>query len=271
MTCPSENALLHFTSAKNAALILRSLTLNFGGLGNSNDLSENPRLLDLVPFTGNVKPREEFLQDSLFHRQYVRQIQNMGFICLSKFTVHPYDESLLLQDPDRFELMMGHYASQGQGICLIFDKSKFIEELKYRGNDANYHTVHHGEVSYANSGGVWDLSKLSDYRDLASGENLSRLFIKRKVWEPENEYRVVQIPNAGKPQNEIPKGVNFDREALIGFVHCTLANFTYPWSAEAKMYIDTCRHSPYKPAEYEFIPYGRGGKGGSYISLNKQQ
>lgn len=273
MNYQSENVLIHFTSAKNAALILGTSTINFGSLGNSNDLSENPRLLDLVGFASAVKPREDFARDALSHSQLVRAIQSMGFICLSEFTIYKDSRAgdLLLHEPDRFELMMGHYASKGQGICLMFDKLKFIEELKYRGNDAEFHAIKHDKIEYKNSGGVWDLSTISDYRDLASGENLGRLFIKREVWEYENEYRVLRVPHLKKPQSEIPLGVTFNSKALIGFAYCTLGNHTYPWTAEAQMYIDACKHSPCKPAEYEFSPYGRCEKGGNYIGLKKQQ
>jgi hypothetical protein len=272
MTYQSENTLLHFTSAKNAALILGTSTINFGSLGNSNDLSENPRLLDSLALMCDAKP-EGVAGDLLTRAQLVREIQSMGFICLSEFTAYKDNVTgdLLFHEPDKFELMMGHYASKGQGICLMFDKLKFIEELKYRGNDAEFHAIKHDKVKYENSGGVWDLSTISDYRDLASGENLGRLFIKREVWEYENEYRVLRVPHLKKPQSEIPLGVTFDKEALIGFAYCTLGYDAYPWTAEAQMYIDACKHSKYQPAEYEFSPYSREKKGGmEYIKMTKE-
>lgn len=267
MSLPEENALLHFTGAKNAALILGASTLNFGGLGNSNDLSESPRLLDLLGFMGDAKAEEAFVRDTSSHSQLVRAIQSMGFICLSKFFIATDNNGdRLLQDPNRFELMMGHYASKGQGICLMFDKLNFIEELKYRGNDAEFHTVANNDVAYNDVGGIWDLSTLNDYRELASGENLARLFIKREIWKNEKEYRVVRVPNAKKSQSEIPPGVTFNPKALIGFAHCTLGAKTYPWTAEAQMYIDACKHSQYKLDEYEFSPHSRCGQ---YLRMSK--
>lgn len=54
MTYQSENVLIHFTSAKNADLILGTSTINFGSLGHSNDLSESPGLRDLSPLIGDI-------------------------------------------------------------------------------------------------------------------------------------------------------------------------------------------------------------------------
>lgn len=77
-----------------------------------------------------------------------------------------------------FELtsMWGHYAENGFGVCLVFDKILLLQQLNT--------TAKHKPIQY--------VSDISNFKDIGVDDVFDEVFFKKSFdWNFENEYRVI--------------------------------------------------------------------------------
>ncbi len=163
--------LYHFTTFDSAKKIIESNSLRFGRLNNMNDIHETSKSMFAK---SNMQEFPEELLNELYNEIYrYRQIS------LTQDT----------QDKCGFDLhnMWGLYANKFDGVCLVFDKNKLLEQIKKSKDD-----IYEGEVSYnrdVDSSVIIDNTKVSSEIQ----KNAERLFFqKRKEWEHEQEFRLIK-------------------------------------------------------------------------------
>lgn len=151
--------------------IIESNSLRFGRLNNMNDIHETSKSMFAK---SNMQEFPEELLNELYNEIYrYRQIS------LTQDT----------QDKCGFDLhnMWGLYANKFDGVCLVFDKNKLLEQIKKSKDD-----IYEGEVSYnrdVDSSVIIDNTKVSSEIQ----KNAERLFFqKRKEWEHEQEFRLIK-------------------------------------------------------------------------------
>jgi hypothetical protein len=168
--------LYHFTNMYAALQIVESKKLKFSKLTGTNDLCENFK----NPYCNDEK-------DSDFKENQIddirKEIQKREQISL---TVDKKDASGLRG----FELqqMWGLYADKCFGVCLVFDKSKFVDLLKMKNLDYRevvYSKDVSGDVSVEDNGRT--ITNISS----DNGKKADPFFQKRKEWEHEQEFRVL--------------------------------------------------------------------------------
>ena len=107
--------LYHYTTFNNALKILQSHTLLFGRLKDMNDINELYR-----PLAFFYHSRHDNRNNDDIHKKM-------------KEDFYKYQQISLTMDGSRmgFDIpaMWGHYAQNGNGVCLVFDKNKFCSYL----------------------------------------------------------------------------------------------------------------------------------------------
>ncbi len=151
--------LYHFTKYENAYSILQSRTLNFSKLNRMNDINESCRQI----FTNNgIEPKEveneisKYKQISLTHDG-----KFPGFAIPS---------------------MWGHYAEKGNGICIVFDKTKLLKNVPdecYK-NNISYNPDYCSDIVVNKNVEAYFNKHIHDL-----------FFIKTVDWEHEQEYRII--------------------------------------------------------------------------------
>ncbi len=158
----SEN-LYHFTKFCNALQILSSKTLLFGKYSNMNDINEATRLTCTESF--NMKDKKKKEEYSNLQKE-IELYQQLSFTM-------DFDDNFR-----GFELtsMWGHYAENGFGVCLVFDKNSLLQQLNT--------TAKHKRVRY--------VSDISNFKDIGGDDVFDEVFFKKSFdWKFENEYRVI--------------------------------------------------------------------------------
>ena len=176
--------LYHFTSSRSALDIIKSSSLKFSRMKKLNDINETYRPV-YYDFTGNAKAKSD--NQKLIEKE-IRKYRQISFSqdikndpkCATKmaFTIEP---------------MWGHYAERGYGACLVFDKSKLLENL---GDDIWYREI---EYSDAHDSSI-DIhgNNPEEIREELSRNRIEYFFTKTKYWEYEQEFRLVKRCNGVK-------------------------------------------------------------------------
>lgn len=162
--------LYHYTTFESAVKIIASRTLLFSDIKKLNDINEScgPTILYSGLSDQEVSENEKLLS------KYI-QI------------------SLTTDTPNRkgFDIpaMWGHYASRGYGVCLVFDKRKFIASI-------DEPTLYHHAVEYTP---LADLNEIlydetkGSFEYFISVSKKELFFHKTLDWAYEQEYRVIAI------------------------------------------------------------------------------
>lgn len=124
--------LYHFTSFRSALDIIKSSSLKFGRMEKLNDINESYRPV-YYDFTGNAKSDNH----KLFEKEIGKYRQISFSLDIKK------DSKCATKMAFTIEPMWGHYAERGCGACLVFDKSRLLENL---GDDIRY-----DEISYSDA------------------------------------------------------------------------------------------------------------------------
>lgn len=155
----SEN-LYHFTKFDNALKILLSQTLLFGKYTEMNDINESMRVLcwNLDKTDNDVKIKKEDLE----------KYQQISFTMDINHCTKGFEISS----------MWGHYAENGLGVCLVFDKELLLKEVENRWNE----NCKHQNIEYTR--------EVSNWKNI--DESLDEMFFKKFLdWNYENEYRII--------------------------------------------------------------------------------
>lgn len=168
--------LYHYTSCRSCLEILKHNTLLFNKLKNMNDINELYRPV----FFDNLN-----MSSSKMNKEACRFINQFQQISLT-----------LDRKRKGFDIpaMWGHYANKGKGVCIVFDKDKFIKSLK-----DNKYIIKHGKISYTNKFSPDFFIKQSTRgRIFLTKRRIKELFFRKTTdWAYEQEYRIIAYaPNS---------------------------------------------------------------------------
>ena len=160
----------HYTSFESAIKIIASRELLFSKINRLNDINEScgPKVLYPGLPDKEIRDNEELLS------KYIQV-------------------SLTMDCPNRrgFDIpaMWGHYASRGQGGCLVFDKDKFIASINDPALYHRYVIYHPSDINEI----VYDKDRDVHFDDFIRNAKDELFFHKTPDWSYEQEYRVIAI------------------------------------------------------------------------------
>jgi hypothetical protein len=173
----SLQKLYHFTKFDTALKIIKSGKLKFNVLSKMNDALEmDKHIYNLII---------DIDKDRLIDTNDIKK------------EIYNYEQISLTEDKRRFgsygfELhqLWGHYAENTTGVCFVFDRERLIETL----SDSKENNFH-GAVTYVENFTQDQFTNVPNNDEIKVWvkENAQRLFFtKRKEWEHEQEYRIIQ-------------------------------------------------------------------------------
>lgn len=162
--------LYHFTSFNTARIIIREHKLKYSVLRRTNDICENAKNIYNEYHQNTNVPSYEIEREIYQYRQISLTEDKLAF------------------GRKGFDLqqMWGLYADNGYGLCLVFDKDEFVQELP--------EGCIHESVTYLENltpDTHTDIADSSDTQSYIKGNAPYLFFHKRKEWEHEQEYRIV--------------------------------------------------------------------------------
>lgn len=122
-------------------------------------------------FVDIIKTNEFLFSDFINANDYKEKaVRHKDGICRYKYISFTYNQELELYSYTNSP-MWYFYADKGTGVCICFDKSKLLKEVK---------VVKGGFVNYRDGVTHIDAQTIDEY-----------LMEKRKVWKYEDEYRIL--------------------------------------------------------------------------------
>lgn len=164
--------LYHYTKFDTARIIIDTMELKYSELRYTNDACENAKVIynNSCPGCNENCDLEKIENEVYLYRQ----------LSLSE------DKMVFGRRGFDLQQMWGLYANKGFGVCLVFDKSEFIDSLPS--------SCVPGSVSYIDNLTADTMTQISNNNDITTYVNESAkniFFIKRKEWEHEQEYRII--------------------------------------------------------------------------------
>ena len=161
------NHLFHYTKYESALKIIASGSLKFGDFKNMNDIAE--------------AYREVFgLAEDAIINKVLEEYQS---ICLTQDKPSRRGFSI---DP-----LWGHYAQNGNGVCLVFDNKLLKRQLKTQfGQNAKIAKINY--VSYHVGTVFTDGYTEDEVRQYVKGNIKTIFFTKSNDWKYENEIRIIK-------------------------------------------------------------------------------
>lgn len=188
----SEKYFFHYTKLDTLLRILDSGILKFGALPQMNDITEASK-------------------DCYIECDYP-ELVNWNNLQLLESRLNMIGQISLAQD-DLFpgyalHSMWGHYAEAGEGCCLVLDKEALIKEATQLG----YHCQ---KVSYGKDKADIFIPDKMDVDQYLS-KNCNKIFFqKRKEWEHEQEYRIINL----KCDHSVLNGLQIKNSLLAVLFH----------------------------------------------------
>lgn len=212
MILPNEmtyngNHLFHYTTLDSAIKIILGNTLRFGKFENMNDIAEVKR--ELYDEAGS-----EYLE------QIVSQYRAISLTIDSGTNDRGF----------AIDALWGYYADKGNGVCLVFDRRKLIDEytkqfrIKNDGIPADLSVKYEDDYSNLNFGEGNTYDQLEKYVK----ENIEELFYKKDhCWQHEKELRLL----VKSPEDTfLALG-----DSLIGAIICVPKENDYKESSQYKL------------------------------------
>lgn len=171
--------LYHYTSFDNAMAIIATGKLRFSQLCSLNDINEayRPEYIDIDRTTSISDFDKSF---SILDKGVItKAIQKFQQISLS---IDSDDNCGFAISP-----MWGHYAQKGTGICLVFDKNKFIRKL----NPDDYSIVQYKKERDGSI--IIPLENTEDCTGYINSHKREIFFTKTSDWSYEQEFRIVKM------------------------------------------------------------------------------
>lgn len=169
----------HYTSFESAIKIIASRTLLFSDIKRLNDINEScgPNILYAGCSEDEISKNEELLN------KYIQVSLTMDCSNRRGFDI---------------PAMWGHYASRGHGVCLVFDKDRFIASVN---NECLYHCpVIYEQINDPNEI-VYDKNQNILFDDFLRLSKDALFFHKTPDWSYEQEYRVIDISDERRELN----------------------------------------------------------------------
>lgn len=238
----SEKYLYHYTNFIKAIKILDSQKLIFSPLTSMNDTSEYKSRIDIdsLSIENEVNKDEAKKMLSEVEEYLNSNAKNLRLLCFSQdynFEEGEHENIPFWEEYSRFfdlhgrgcalPRMWAQYASNNEGVCLIFDKEKLISAVQNKGIynkpgkveykdyfykfPINYNDLKKMHLQIAqNVNGILPIAKLFDSNEEFIHYNY---FVKLKDWQNENEFRILALTDN---DNEISIDNLFDY--LVGIV-----------------------------------------------------
>lgn len=166
----------HYTSLNAAKSIIESQELWFSKSHNLNDIYESSGPPALYP-----------QKDSCQFNWYLDNYRQIS-LTMDTHTSRGFD----------IPAMWGHYASKGQGVCIVFDKDRILSEVERR--ELYSRNIIYVEKGYINSyDRLYERSKYGDVETFLRAAKNELFFTKTKDWEYEQEYRIIAINDELRP------------------------------------------------------------------------
>lgn len=203
----SGNHLFHYTTLDSAVKIILTNTLNFGRFHNMNDIAEVRREL----------------YDKYGSNRFEQAISKYQSISLTLDTSH-------MERGFAIDSLWGYYADKGNGVCLVFDRSKILNEYYKLCRKKRFSIPHNMKVEYVeyfiNTNFV-DLRTKRELEDYVK-ENIQDLFYKKaQFWQHEKEFRFVI-----KSEAKVSLGLS---DSLIGAIICVPREDNYKNSEQYRL------------------------------------
>lgn len=163
-----KQRLYHYTSYKSFTMIWLTQTLKFGKVIDMNDMFEfNPS--SQCHTVEEIKCLDEYLEEKKLYKQISL---TMDYDTYTKGCMSP--------------MMWGQYADKGNGVCIEFDYSKLMGNIKP--------SMMHDAIDY-----VYNLPEppeitrevANDFDSFFKEKQKKLFFTKHNSWSNENEYRIV--------------------------------------------------------------------------------
>ena len=183
------NHVFHYTKFESALKIIATGTLKFGSFENMNDIAEVKR--DVY----GAIPTETILKELANYQSISLTLDNAS---LRGFSI---------------DSLWGHYAQNGNGVCLVFDKTRLEQNLSSQ---------------YKGKAMIAPISYLDDFSNaiFADGDHLKAVrhyikknikdifFTKSKDWAYEQELRII------KNKSESEEDFHYGEGALLAVILC---------------------------------------------------
>ena len=171
--------LYHYTSLENFWKIWVTKELLFASsrVSSNNDFFERKKS---ISFGGDVNPIDVLTNGKSKLKDYFKALSNFKQISLTK---DYSDGTLGCLSP----MMWGHYANNGEGVCLEFEESKLLNtEVPIYTGDIVYNTEFQSFVTTEER-----LQNVSDMDNYII-QNMNIIFFQKHIhWSFENEYRII--------------------------------------------------------------------------------
>ena len=161
--------------------------------------------------------------------------------------------------------MWGHYASKGNGVCIVFDKEKILSEVNLRGLSAcEVKYIKKDEVNLFDF--VYNSSIYGNVENYLRASQNTLFFTKTKEWESEQEYRIIAIDDELLPlniknaivavilcsDNHIDFIETVTKEGLIDYSNIALYRYYSGSGGEWNLY-DITGQSLKKPIDFDML------------------
>ena len=159
--------LYHYTSIESTCKILEKRFLLFGELKKMNDVNESYRSICYKPEFFSLEDKTNQILDEYKQISLTQNGENMGF---------------------NIPAMWGHYANNGYGACLVFDKKKLLENL----HNSSLYKEKYGPIKYLPD---YNSDIYLDQKDVEKFfiDHIDKLFFEKSSdWSYEQEYRIVK-------------------------------------------------------------------------------
>lgn len=254
--------LCHYTKRETAELIIKDMSLKFGKVKKSNDPIETKRPIVAPSCDIDIRKTAKILESQIdSYSDKIKTLESPLYLDLDNMVQHicfsigniknvmmyedglpNYSEEINLEDDiieyvfslDKFSKrppyylprMWAQYGDNNEGVCLIFNKEKLIEQIQNQINSLYY--LKHRKVRYRdllkdhinpNFKIFDDETKNTKKFIIEDLENRSEdiYFTKDIDWRDEQEYKFL-LWNKFENDNENDVFIKIDNESLIGVV-----------------------------------------------------
>lgn len=209
-----SDSIFHYTKKETAIEhVLNGKKLKFGDFKLTNDPHEYKKRMITPVGWGPIKDHLSKLAEIIIEIDKI--IKSSGFL---SFCQNNYINNELVANGCLKSRMWSQYGENHSGICLVFSKSKLIQEIENQ--FSSFFSIYSDSIKYIdfdNNRAVNDHLRI-DGQELSvmkvdeiaaqyiSAKNKEIFFYKQIDYRDENEFRIVSVPKVNKNSN----GVYFD-------------------------------------------------------------
>lgn len=214
------NHLFHYTTLNSALKIILTHSLRFGAFDNMNDIAEVRREI----------------YDEIDSKTLAPIISEYKAICLT-------DDSSPCDRGFAIDALWGYYAEHGNGVCLVLDKAKLLDEyncgLKCSGTPENL------QISYTKdfTNAIFGVGKTIDELTKWVEQNIESIFYTKDLcWAHEKEFRLLT-------KSKEPCSIDVSK-SLIGAIICVPNEKSFTDSTQYKLLTALQQNTDFKIYHY---------------------